>query len=168
MAISNGALSCLTTARAKRCQSCHKKAFEQKLKEAMNQYHNHNLSVLEILEELIALAKEFEARQKRGEALGLSPAEMAFYDALARNESAVREMGDEVLMKLAKDITDKLRKSVTVDWQYKDSVRAKMRTLIRIALRTYKYPPDLQAEAIEFVLQQAEEIAGEFAITETA
>ncbi|UQX80762.1 type I restriction endonuclease subunit R [Mannheimia haemolytica] len=145
-----------------------KKAFEQKLKEAMNQYHNHNLSVLEILEELIALAKEFEARQKRGEALGLSPAEMAFYDALARNESAVREMGDEVLMKLAKDITDKLRKSVTVDWQYKDSVRAKMRTLIRIALRTYKYPPDLQAEAIEFVLQQAEEIAGEFAITETA
>lgn len=100
--------------------------------------------------------------------MGLSPAEMAFYDALARNESAVREMGDEVLMKLAKDITDKLRKSVTVDWQYKDSVRAKMRTLIRIALRTYKYPPDLQAEAIEFVLQQAEEIAGEFAITETA
>ncbi|WP_414625534.1 type I restriction endonuclease subunit R [Bibersteinia trehalosi] len=138
-----------------------KKAFEQKLKEAMNQYHNHNLSVLEILEELIALAKEFEARQKRGEALGLNPAEMAFYDALARNESAVREMGDEVLMNLAKDITDKLRKSVTVDWQYKDSVRAKMRTLIRIALRSYKYPPDLQAEAIEFVLQQAEEIAGE-------
>lgn len=58
-------------------------------------------------------------------------------------------------------ITDKLRKSITVDWQYKDSVRAKMRTLIRIALRSYKYPPDLQAEAIEFVLQQAEEIAGE-------
>ena len=136
-----------------------KKEFEERLKEAMNQYHNHNLSVLEIIEELIALAKEFEARQKRGEELGLNPAEMAFYDALVRNESAVREMGDEVLMKLAKDITDKLRKSVTIDWQYKDSVRAKMRTLIRIALRSYKYPPDLQVEAIEFVLKQAEAIA---------
>lgn len=136
-----------------------KKEFEERLKEAMNQYHNHNLSVLEIIEELIALAKEFEARQKRGEELGLNPAEMAFYDALVRNESAVREMGDDVLMKLAKDITDKLRKSVTIDWQYKDSVRAKMRTLIRIALRSYKYPPDLQVEAIEFVLKQAEAIA---------
>lgn len=136
-----------------------KKEFEQRLKEAMNQYHNHNLSVLEILEELITLAKEFDARQKRGEELGLSPAEMAFYDALARNESAVREMGDAVLLKLAREITEKLRKSVTIDWQYKDSVRAKMRTLIRIALRSYKYPPDLQAEAIEFVIQQAEAIA---------
>ncbi|WP_418001193.1 type I restriction endonuclease subunit R [Moraxella oculi] len=136
-----------------------KKEFEERLKEAMNQYHNHNLSVLEIIEELISLAKEFEARQKRGEELGLNPAEMAFYDALVRNESAVREMGDEVLMKLAKDITDKLRKSVTIDWQYKDSVRAKMRTLIRIALRSHKYPPDLQSEAIEFVLKQAEAIA---------
>lgn len=145
-----------------------KKEFEERLKEAMNQYHNHNLSVLEIIEELIALAKEFEARQKRGEELGLNPAEMAFYDALVRNESAVREMGDEVLMKLAKDITDKLRKSVTIDWQYKDSVRAKMRTLIRIALRSYKYPPDLQAEAIEFVLKQAEEIAEDLVPKETA
>ncbi|SUO97318.1 type I restriction endonuclease subunit R [Suttonella indologenes] len=145
-----------------------KKEFEERLKEAMNQYHNHNLSVLEIIEELIALAKEFEARQKRGEELGLSPAEMAFYDALARNESAVREMGDAVLLKLAREITEKLRKSVTIDWQYKDSVRAKMRTLIRITLRTYKYPPDLQNEAIEFVLKQAEEIAEDLVPKETA
>lgn len=141
-----------------------KKEFEERLKEAMNQYHNHNLSVLDILEELINLAKEFEARQKRGEALGLSTAELAFYDALAQNESAVREMGDETLMKLAKDITDKLRKSVTVDWQYKDAVRAKMRTLIRITLRSYKYPPDLQPEAIEFVLEQAQLIAEELSV----
>ncbi len=145
-----------------------KKEFEQRLKEAMNQYHNHNLSVLEILEELIMLAKEFDARQKRGEELGLSPAEMAFYDALARNESAVREMGDAVLLKLAREITEKLRKSVTIDWQYKDLVRAKMRTLIRITLRTYKYPPDLQNEAIEFVLKQAEEIAEDLVPKETA
>lgn len=145
-----------------------KKEFEQRLKEAMNQYHNHNLSVLEILEELITLAKEFDARQKRGEELGLSPAEMAFYDALARNESAVREMGDAVLLKLAREITEKLRKSVTIDWQYKDLVRAKMRTLIRITLRTYKYPPDLQNEAIEFVLKQAEEIAEDLVPKETA
>lgn len=145
-----------------------KKEFEERLKEAMNQYHNHNLSVLEIIEELIALAKEFEARQKRGEELGLNPAEMAFYDALVRNESAVREMGDAVLLKLAREITEKLRKSVTIDWQYKDSVRAKMRTLIRITLRTYKYPPDLQNEVIEFVLKQAEEIAEDLVPKETA
>ena len=71
-------------------------------------------------------------------------------------------------MKLAKDITDKPRKSITIDWQYKDSVRAKMRTLIRIALRSYKYPPDLQNEAIEFVLKQAEEIAEDLVPRETA
>ena len=164
----DGALSGVRVAHTKRGKSCHQKEFEQRLKEAMNQYHNHNLSVLEILEELITLAKEFDARQNDGEELGLSPAEMAFYDALARNESAVREMGDAVLLKLAREITEKLRKSVTIDWQYKDLVRAKMRTLIRITLRTYKYPPDLQNEAIEFVLKQAEEIAEDLVPKETA
>ncbi|QIW16043.1 restriction endonuclease subunit R [Pasteurellaceae bacterium RH1A] len=140
-----------------------KKDFEQKLKEAMSQYHNHNLSVIDILEELIALAQEFDEKQKRGESLGLSPAELAFYDALAQNASAKEQMGDETLMKLAKMITNSLRKSVTIDWQYKDSVRAKMRLLVRRALLLFKYPPDKQEDAIEYVMQQAEAVAEELA-----
>lgn len=140
-----------------------KQAFEARLQEAMNRYHNHNLSVMDIIEEMIALAKAFAAQQGRGETLGLSHAELAFYDALAKNASAVELMGDDVLIALAKEITQKLRQSVTIDWQYKDAVRARMRTLIRILLRNYKYPPDLQVEAIEFVLTQAEAIAEELA-----
>ncbi|MDP8101513.1 type I restriction endonuclease subunit R [Phocoenobacter atlanticus] len=133
--------------------------FEQRLKEAMNQYHNHNLSVLDIIEELIGLAKEFDEQSKRGQKLGLSEAELAFYDALAKNDSAKELMGDLTLIKLAREITDKLRKSATIDWQYKEGVKAKMRILVRRMLMIYKYPPDKQEDAIKYVLEQAEAIA---------
>lgn len=133
--------------------------FEKRLQEAMNQYHNHNLSVLDIIEELVSLAKEFEELSQRGENLGLNEAELAFYDALAKNASAKELMGDVVLVKLAKDITDKLRKTATIDWQYKEAVKAKMRILVRRMLMIYKYPPDEQVEAIKHVLEQAEAIA---------
>lgn len=133
--------------------------FSKRLKEAMNQYHNHNLSVMDVLEELIELAKELEARSLRGEALGLNDAELAFYDALAKNDSAQNLMGEMALIKLAKEITDKLRKSATIDWQYKDAVKAKMRILVRRILMIHKYPPDAQTEAIAYVLEQAEVIA---------
>lgn len=135
------------------------KRFEEKLKEAMNRYHNHNLTVIDIIKELLAMAKEFEQQLAKGQELGLSDTELAFYEALIRNQSAVEVMGDQTLIPLAKEITEQLRKSVTVDWQYKESVRAKMRRLIRRALSKYKYPPDLEKEAIEFVLQQAEVVA---------
>ncbi|VTR34593.1 type I site-specific restriction-modification system, restriction subunit [Actinobacillus pleuropneumoniae] len=134
------------------------KDFETRLKEAMNKYRNQNLTLLEILDELLAMGKEFVERLARGEKLGLTPAEIAFYDALAQNESAVRELGDDVLKNLAMTITEKIRQSATIDWQFKDSVRAKMRIEIRRALRLFKYPPDKQAEAVEFVLKQAEVI----------
>ncbi|OQS56687.1 restriction endonuclease subunit R [Actinobacillus suis] len=137
------------------------KDFETRLKEAMNKYRNQNLTLLEILDELLAMGKEFAERLARGEKLGLTPAEIAFYDALAQNESAVRELGDEVLKNLAMTITEKIRQSATIDWQFKDSVRAKMRIEIRRALRLFKYPPDKQVEAVEFVLRQAEVIADE-------
>ncbi|HGX91910.1 MAG TPA: DUF3387 domain-containing protein, partial [Candidatus Tenderia sp.] len=88
--------------------------------------------------------------------LGLNPDEIAFYDALATNESAVRELGDEILKKIAIEITDKLRKSTTVDWQVRDSVRARLKILVRRTLQRYKYPPDKAAEAVELVLKQAE------------
>ncbi|OOH86538.1 restriction endonuclease subunit R [Pasteurellaceae bacterium 15-036681] len=140
------------------------KDFETRLKEALNQYHNQNLTILEVLEELLNMGKEFVERMDRGEKLGLSPAEMAFYDALSRNGSAVEQLGDDVLKKLAKEITDKLRKSATIDWQYKEAVRAKMRNLVRHILRIHKYPPDQQQEAINFVIEQAEVIADELSV----
>ncbi|MDY6215800.1 type I restriction endonuclease subunit R [Actinobacillus porcinus] len=137
------------------------KDFEQRLAEAMRKYNNHTISILDVLDELIKMAKDFTERLQRGEKLGLSPSEIAFYDALARNESAVRELGDDALKNLAKAITDKLRKSATIDWQYKEAVRAKMRNLVRVTLRLFKYPPDKCDEAIQFVLEQAEVIADE-------
>ncbi len=88
--------------------------------------------------------------------LGLNPDEVAFYDALANNESAVRELGDEILKKIAVEITDKLRKSTTVDWQVRESVRARLEIVVRRTLQRYKYPPDKAAEVIDLVMKQAE------------
>lgn len=116
----------------------------------------------QVIEELIAMAKEFKAAAQRGDELGLNPSELAFYDALANNESAVRELGDPVLKAIAQELTHKLRGSATVDWQRRESVRARLRNLVRITLRRHKYPPDLQEEAIRLVLQQAERLADEW------
>ncbi|HHF4199698.1 TPA: type I restriction endonuclease subunit R [Haemophilus influenzae] len=135
------------------------KDFEQRLKEALNQYHNHNLTVVEILDELFKMSQDFQERLALGKKLGLTKEELAFYEALSQNQSAKDLMGDEVLSKLAKEITETLRKSVTIDWQYKEAVRAKMRILVKRALQRYKYPPDKQEEAITYVIKQAEEIA---------
>lgn len=140
------------------------KRFEEKLKQAMNQYHNHNLTVMEIIAELVAMAKEMQAALAKGSELGLNSAELAFYDVLAQNQSAVDLMGDKVLVKLAQEVTQTLKKSISIDWQHKESVRAKMRLLIRRVLLKYKYPPDLQTEAIEFVLKQAEVVAEDLSI----
>lgn len=108
------------------------------------------------------MAKDFQEAMKREEALGLNPDELAFYDALAKNESAVRELGDDILKTIAHELTEKLRRSTTVDWQVRDSVRAKLRNLVRITLRRYKYPPDKQAEAIDLILRQAEVLSNEW------
>ena len=89
----------------------------------------------------------------------MNESELAFYDALVENESAVRELGDDILKTIAHEITEKLRNSTTVDWQKRDSVRARLRNLVRITLRRYKYPPDQQEAAIELVLQQAERLS---------
>lgn len=140
------------------------KDFETRLKEAIIKYRNQNLTILEVLDEMLKMAKEFGERLQRGEQLGLNPTEMAFYDALMRNESAVQEMNDEMLRKLAKEVTDILRRSVTIDWQHKDAVRAKIRKLVQITLKKYKYPPDQEKAAIAFVIEQAEMIADELSI----
>lgn len=139
------------------------KDFAARLEEAINRYNNHNLSVIEVLEELVNLARELQERLARGEKLGLSEAELAFYDALARNQSAREQMAEATLATLAKEITEQLRRSASIDWKYKDGVRAQMRLLVKRALKRYKYPPDAEAAAIEFVLEQAEEIADAWA-----
>jgi len=119
----------------------------------------NNFLHAQVMEELIAMAKDFQDALKRDEELGLNPNELAFYDALANNESAVRELGDLILKKLATDFTEKLRASTSVDWQVRESVRAKLRNLVRRLLRRYKYPPDGQKEALELVMKQAEALA---------
>ena len=135
------------------------KNFSERLQAAMNRYNNHNLSVVEVLEELVKLARELQERLARGEKLGLNEAELAFYDALIRNDSARELMAEAVLAALAKEITDKLRRSVSIDWKFKDGVKAQMRLLVKRALRMYKYPPDAEEAAVKFVLEQAEKIA---------
>lgn len=133
--------------------------YGERLLETLRKYHNRAIETAQVIEELIRMAKDFQEAMKRDEELGLSPDEIAFYDALANNESALRELGDEILKKIAHELTEKLRASTTVDWQVRDSVRAKMRNMIRRLLKKYKYPPDMQADAIELVLKQAEKLS---------
>jgi len=138
------------------------KKFSDRLMAALNRYRSRAIESAQVIEELIAMAKEFREVAKRGDDLGLNDSELAFYDALADNESAVRELGGDVLKKIAHEITDKLRNSATVDWQKRDSVRARLRNLVRITLRRYKYPPDQQEAAIDLVLRQAERLSDEW------
>ena len=132
------------------------KKYADRLQETLRKYNNRGIETAQVIEELISMAKQFQAEMERDAALGLNPDEVAFYDALANNESAVRELGDEILKKIAVEITDKLRKSTTVDWQVRESVRAKLRILVRRTLQRYKYPPDQAPEAVELIMQQAE------------
>ena len=135
------------------------KKYSDRLLETLRKYNNRAIETAQVIEELIRMAKEFQEEMMREAELGLNPDEIAFYDALANNESAVRELGDKVLKKIAVEITDKLRKSTTVDWQVRDSVRAKLKILVRRTLQRYKYPPDKAAEAVELVLKQAEALS---------
>jgi type I restriction enzyme R subunit len=135
------------------------KKYADRLQATLVKYNNRAIETAQVIEELIAMAKDFQALLERESHLGLNQDELAFYDALANNESAVRELGDEILKKIAVEITEKLRKSTTVDWQKRESVRAQLRILVRRTLQFYKYPPDQQAEAIELVLKQAEELS---------
>lgn len=108
------------------------------------------------MEELIEMAKKFKEAADRGGDLGLNADELAFYDALAKNEDSVRELGEETLKKIAHELVESLRKNISVDWSVRESVRASLRLLVKRILRKYKYPPDQQNEAVELVLQQAQ------------
>lgn len=132
------------------------KKFSELLDSVIKRYQNRSIETAQVIEELIEMAKKFAAASKRGDALGLNDDELAFYDALANNEASVRELGDEILAKIAHELTDSLRQNVTVDWSNRESVRAKLRLLVKRILRKYKYPPDQQEEAAQLVLAQAE------------
>ena len=116
-----------------------------------------------MIQELIALAKDIRAAHQRGEEAGLSREEIAFYDALAENESAVQVMGDDKLRVIAHELLQSLKSNVTVDWAHRESARARMRILVKRILRKYGYPPDLQDAAVQTVLQQAEALSERWA-----
>ena len=134
------------------------KKFSEMLTKVIQRYQNRSIETAQVIEELIDMAKKFAAVSKRGKALGLNDDELAFYDALANNEASVRELGDEILAKIAHELTASLRRSVTVDWSSRESVRARLRLLVKRILRKYKYPPDQQEEAAQLVLAQAESL----------
>lgn len=140
------------------------KKYGDRLLETLRKYHNRAIETAQVIEELIQLAKEFKAALEREASLGLGHDEIAFYDALANNESAVRELGDETLKKIATELTEKLRASSTIDWQVRESVRARMRILVRRCLQRWKYPPDQQSDAVELVLKQAESLSNEWTL----
>src|SRR5690554_2699791 len=135
------------------------KKYSDRIIETLRKYHNRAIETAQVIEELIQMAKDMAADAELAEKSGLNPDEVAFYRALIQNESAVKELGDNNLRELAKYVTEQLRKSTTVDWQVRDSVRAKLRNLVRRALRKWKYPPDKADEAVELCLQQAEALS---------
>ena len=141
------------------------KKYSDRLLEALRKYHNRMIESSQVIAEMIEMAKEMQAAMLRHEELGLNPDEEAFYDALADRPEVLLNMGDATLKKLASELTEKLRNSTTVDWQFRDSVRAKMRILIRQLLRKYKYPPEGQEDAIALVLKQAEALADDWTTT---
>ncbi|ALT77928.1 type I restriction endonuclease subunit R [Paucibacter sp. KCTC 42545] len=132
------------------------KKFSELLGNVISRYQNRSIETAQVMEELIEMAKKFREAAGRGERLGLTEDEVRFYDALANNESAVRELSDEVLKKIAHELTENLRKNLGVDWSQRESVRASLRLMVKRILRKYKYPPDLQEDAVDLVLKQAE------------
>lgn len=134
--------------------------YSEMLDEAVNRYTNRSLTTAEIIAELVKLAKQMRAAQKRHEELGLREDEVAFYDAVVQNDSAVMELGDETLKVIAQELVKSVRQSATIDWNLKESVLAAMRSKVRRILAKYDYPPDAEAKAIELVLEQAEVFAG--------
>ena len=139
------------------------RTFSEMLKKAVLAYQNRAIATHEIIEELIKLAKEMRQATRRGEDLGLTDDELAFYDALAQNESAMEAMGIDELKVMAAELVTQVRKSVTIDWTVRESARAKIRVMVRRILRKHGYPPDLQAEATKLVLEQAEALCADWA-----
>ena len=129
------------------------------LESSIKRYQNNLLTTAEIIQELIKIAKEVKEADREGERLGLTTDEVAFYNALETNDSAVAVLGDDTLKEIAREIADKVRANATIDWSIRESARAKMMVIVKRTLTKYGYPPDKQAKAIDTVLKQAELLA---------
>ena len=138
------------------------KKFSDMLASVIQRYQNRSIETAQVMEELIAMAKKFREAAGRGEAMGLTDDEVKFYDALANNESAVRLLDDEILKKIAQELTHSLRENLAVDWSERDSVRAKLRLMVKRILKKYKYPPDQAEQAVQLVLSQMEVLGDEW------
>ena len=138
--------------------------FSERLEEAIARYHTNAVSTVEVLQELIGLARDLREARNRGDAVGMSPEEIAFYDALADNVSAVEVLGNDQLKVIAHELLMSLKSNITIDWAHRESARARLRVLVKRILRKYGYPPDLQDAAVQEVLQQAEALSAEWAV----
>jgi type I restriction enzyme, R subunit len=133
------------------------------LEHTIRRYQNRAIEAAQVIDELIQLAKNMREANAR-EKLGLSADEFAFYDALETNDSAVKVLGDDTLRTIARELAEKVRNSVTIDWTLRENVRAQLRVLVKRILRKYGYPPDLQEKATQTVLEQAEALGAGWAI----
>jgi type I restriction enzyme R subunit len=132
------------------------RSFAEMLEDSIRRYQNRAIEAAQVIEELIAMARELREADRRGEELELTDDEVAFYDALGVNDSAVKVLGDETLRTIAQELVRAVRGNLKIDWTVRESVRAEMRVIIKRILRRYGYPPDKQARATELVLEQAE------------
>ncbi len=131
-------------------------SFAEMLEKTVNRYHNRTIEAAQVIEELIALAREMREADRRGERLGLSEDELAFYDALEVNDSAVKVLGEPTLQTIARELVQAVRNNVTIDWTLRENVRSHLRVLVKRILRKHGYPPDKQEKATQTVLEQAE------------
>jgi type I restriction enzyme, R subunit len=139
------------------------KSFAELLENSIRKYQNRAIETAQVIEELIQLAKQMRSADTRGKDLGLSQDEVAFYDALETNDSAVKALGDKNLKFIAQELVKTIHENVSIDWTAKESVRAKLRVMVKRILRKYGYPPDKQEKATQTVLQQAELLCADWA-----
>jgi len=139
------------------------RSFAEMLEETLRRYQNRAIEAAQVIEELIKLAKDLRELEERGTALDLTEDELAFYDALETNDSAVKVLGDETLREIARELVAAVRANVTIDWTMRENVRAHLRVIVKRILRKYGYPPDKQEKATLTVLEQAEALSEEWA-----
>ncbi len=139
------------------------RSFAEMLERTVRRYANRAVEAAQVVEELIELARELRDANARGEALGLSDDELAFYDALGTNDSAVQVLGDETLRDIARELVETVRRNVSIDWTIRENVRAKMRLAVKRVLRRHGYPPDHQERATRTVIEQAETLSVDWA-----
>ena len=139
------------------------RSFAEMLEETLRRYQNRAIKAAQVIEELIELAREMREANARGDELGLSEDEFAFYDALETNNSAVQVLGDETLRDIARELVDTVLRNVTIDWTLRENVRANLHRLVKRILRKHGYPPDKQEEATRTVLEQAEVLSAGWA-----